>query len=217
MIASAREVYDARPPPWTTKPYAGAVLAPGTNSPSLHQPAAPADRGAQHTIDSPIGPIRLRAAGESIVEIAILDGLTSPGPADGWPIDRGPFREAVAQLDGYFAGARRNFELPLAPEGTPFQHRVWAALRTLPFGARVSYARIAQIAGLPPTSIRAVGGANSRNPISIVVPCHRVIGADGSLTGYAGGLPAKAWLLDHEARHGGAGDTFAWAAEGLRA
>jgi methylated-DNA-[protein]-cysteine S-methyltransferase len=101
------------------------------------------------------------------------------------------------QLEAYFAGERSDFDLPLAPTGTPFQHTVWNALREIPFGETRSYRQVADQIGHP--AARAVGRANGRNPISIIVPCHRVIGADRSLTGYAGGVDRKRWLLDHEA------------------
>jgi len=106
---------------------------------------------------------------------------------------------AAAQLAAYFAGERHTFDLPLAPAGTPFQHRVWDALLDIPYGEVRSYGELARALGRPAAS-RAVGFANSKNPISIIVPCHRVIGARGALTGYAGGMTAKAWLLEHERR-----------------
>jgi O-6-methylguanine DNA methyltransferase len=109
-----------------------------------------------------------------------------------------PLRAAAEQLDQYFAGARRRFDLPLDLPGTPFQQRVWQALSEIPFGETLSYGQLAARIGKPGAA-RAVGLANNRNPISIIVPCHRVIGADGSLTGYGGGLDRKRWLLAHEA------------------
>jgi methylated-DNA-[protein]-cysteine S-methyltransferase len=105
--------------------------------------------------------------------------------------------EARRQLDAYFVGAITAFTLPLAASGTPFQQRVWAALREIPFGETISYAAIARRIGAS-DAVRAVGAANGRNPLSIVVPCHRVIGADGSLTGFGGGIERKRWLLQHE-------------------
>jgi len=107
------------------------------------------------------------------------------------------FRETVAQLRAYFAGERTAFDIPLAPAGTSFQRDVWSAIAGVPFGATITYAELARRAGNP-TAIRAAGAANGRNPISIVIPCHRVVGTDGRLTGYSGGLDAKRWLLDHE-------------------
>jgi methylated-DNA-[protein]-cysteine S-methyltransferase len=121
---------------------------------------------------------------------------------DTWIRDDTAFEDARAQLAEYFAGTRRTFELPLHPAGTPFQQRVWGALRDIPYGETASYGQTAAAVGAP-SAARAVGLANGQNPISIVVPCHRVVGADGSLTGYGGGLPAKQWLLAHEASHAG--------------
>ncbi len=106
-------------------------------------------------------------------------------------------RRARQQLEEYLAGERTEFDLPLDPVGTPFQQRAWAVLRTIPYGTTISYGEQARQLGAP-TAARAVGAANGRNPLSVVVPCHRVTGADGRLTGFAGGLDAKAWLLDHE-------------------
>lgn len=112
------------------------------------------------------------------------------------PSALGPVARA---LERYFAGKARTFDLALAPEGTPFQRRVWRALLRVPFGETVGYAELAREAGVP-RAARAVGRANATNPISIVVPCHRVVGSNGHLTGFAGGLENKAWLLDHELR-----------------
>lgn len=118
---------------------------------------------------------------------------------DGWQQDENaiPFRETVAQLSAYFAGELHEFDLPLKAAGTPFQQTVWQALSTIPYGKTVSYKDIAEQVHLPKAS-RAVGMTNGRNPISIIIPCHRVIGANGKLTGYGGGLHRKEWLLEHE-------------------
>lgn len=149
-------------------------------------------------IESPLGTIDLFAQGEALVGLYL--------PATRWPLPERaraiarttPILErAAAQLAEYFAGARRDFELPLAPAGTEFQRTVWRALQAIPFGATRSYAELARAIDRPSAS-RAVGAANGRNPISIVVPCHRVIGASGDLTGYGGGMAAKQWLLVHE-------------------
>lgn len=107
--------------------------------------------------------------------------------------------EAIRQIQSYFAGERTDFELPLEPEGTSFQKRVWQALRRIPYGQTRSYAEIAREIGSP-KGFRAVGAANGRNPLPVIVPCHRVIGADGSLTGFGGGLPVKRILLEMEAQ-----------------
>ena len=105
--------------------------------------------------------------------------------------------DARRQLGEYFEGKRRSFDLSLAPRGTAFQHAVWKQLRAIPYGETISYGTLARRVGNP-RAARAVGHANGRNPIAIVIPCHRVIGADGGLVGYAGGLPMKRWLLEHE-------------------
>lgn len=124
----------------------------------------------------------------------------SPGPA--WRRDDDAFDDARRQLAEYFTGARTRFDLPLHAGGTPFQQRVWAALLDIPYGETASYGQTAAAIGAP-TASRAVGLANGQNPISIIVPCHRVVGAGGALTGYGGGLAAKRWLLTHEAAHAG--------------
>jgi methylated-DNA-[protein]-cysteine S-methyltransferase len=105
--------------------------------------------------------------------------------------------QTAKQLDAYFAGVREIFDLPLAPRGTPFQHAVWRALAQIPFGETRSYSDIAKAVGRA-SAVRAVAAANARNPLSIIVPCHRVIGKDGTLSGYAGGIETKRWLLAHE-------------------
>ncbi|HWC77157.1 MAG TPA: methylated-DNA--[protein]-cysteine S-methyltransferase, partial [Blastocatellia bacterium] len=115
-------------------------------------------------------------------------------PDAGWKEEKAPLREVSAQLKSYFNGKLREFDLPLLPRGTPFQLEVWKALRGIPFGETISYAELARRIGKP-SAMRAVGAANGQNPISIVIPCHRVIGSDGSLTGYGGGMERKAYLL----------------------
>jgi methylated-DNA-[protein]-cysteine S-methyltransferase len=136
-------------------------------------------------------------------DAAGLRGLYLPDPRHGPAVAGAPgeapvFAAAREQLDAYFAGELEAFDLPLAPEGTDFQRRVWAELERIPFGETISYSTLADRLGNP-RAVRAVGLANGRNPISIVVPCHRVIGADGTLVGYGGGLENKRWLLEHEA------------------
>ena len=145
------------------------------------------------TIDSPLGELLLAGDGQALTALH-MDGL----PAPGWRRDPERFREVAEQLRAYFMGELREFDVPLAPHGTPFQQRVWAALRDIPYGATVSYAELAAAVGRPGAA-RAVGAANGRNPIAVVIPCHRVIGASGTLTGYGGGLPRKRLLLDLEA------------------
>ncbi|WP_281395691.1 methylated-DNA--[protein]-cysteine S-methyltransferase [Allocatelliglobosispora scoriae] len=121
---------------------------------------------------------------------------------DEWQRDDTAFDDVRTQLDEYFAGTRRAFDLPLSATGTDFQRRAWTALVEIPYGETRSYAKQAVAIGSP-TAFRAVGLANGQNPISIIVPCHRVVGANGALTGYGGGLDAKRWLLAHEANHSG--------------
>jgi methylated-DNA-[protein]-cysteine S-methyltransferase len=167
------------------------------------------------TLGSPLGPLELCAEGGQLTGLYFAGHRGRPAstqvstPAQtGSAADRALLEAAGAQLDEYFAGRRQRFELPLAPRGTPFQRIVWQALAGLPFGATVSYAELAQRIGRSGAA-RAVGLANAKNPISIVLPCHRVIAASGALTGYAGGLPAKAWLLRHEGHGGTAQKEFA--------
>jgi methylated-DNA-[protein]-cysteine S-methyltransferase len=150
------------------------------------------------TVPSPIGRLTLVGEGGALSAIFFARDERLPRrPPAGWREDDRGLGEARAQLDQYFAGRRTTFDLPLALRGTPFQMSVWRALLTIPFGATASYGKIAAAIGRPGAS-RAVGGANHRNPIPIIVPCHRVIGSDGSLTGYGGGEPIKRRLLDLE-------------------
>jgi len=153
-------------------------------------------------VDSPIGPLTLVAADGELTGLYLdaprLGGRQHAPSAEtlGAPGDPAsePFALAADQLGAYFAGQLTDFTLPLAPAGTPFQRRVWAALRDIPYGETRSYGQLAGEIGNP-AAVRAVGLANGRNPIAIVIPCHRVIGADGSLTGYGGGLDRKRYLL----------------------
>ncbi|HJW45413.1 MAG TPA: methylated-DNA--[protein]-cysteine S-methyltransferase [Lysobacter sp.] len=149
-------------------------------------------------IDSPVGPLLLAGndAGLHLIEFHAPRHPMSRG--DDWcEGDNAVLQRTQAQLAEYFAGERRHFELPLAPQGTEFQRQVWWELANIPFGATISYAELATRLGRP-SATRAVGAANGRNPIPIVLPCHRVIGADGSLTGFGGGLPTKQFLLQLE-------------------
>jgi methylated-DNA-[protein]-cysteine S-methyltransferase len=148
---------------------------------------------------SPLGELLLASDGEALTGLYMEERQHGPGGEVSWITDRGPLREVLAQVDAYFAGERRTFSLPLAPEGSAFQLRVWRALEEIPYGETWSYRRLAEQVGMPGAA-RAVGSANARNPISLVVPCHRVIGSAGALIGYGGGLSRKRWLLDHEAR-----------------
>jgi methylated-DNA-[protein]-cysteine S-methyltransferase len=173
-----------------------ATMDPGIGRDDDNEPAL---RFAE--LETPVGVVRVVAAAGVIrrVDLATQDRFRDV-PADGHRPDEPVLRRAVEQLREYFAGARLLFDLPLAPEGgTPFQRRAWQALCAIPFGHTRSYGDQARAIGTP-AAVRAVGAANARNPIGIIVPCHRVIGSDGKLTGYGGGLPAKKWLLEHEAR-----------------
>ena len=147
-----------------------------------------------HEIDSAVGRLLLAGDGESLIQVCFQSGPRPLRPQAGWIADAAPFRAAVAQLEEYFAGKRRRFDLPLAPRGTEFQRCVWRALLEIPYGRTVSYGELARRIARPSAS-RAVGLANGANPLPIIVPCHRVIGADGSLTGFGGGLPIKRKLL----------------------
>ncbi|MEM7261834.1 MAG: methylated-DNA--[protein]-cysteine S-methyltransferase [Planctomycetota bacterium] len=153
-------------------------------------------------VDHPtaVGSLRLEVGGGSLRRLELpRDRSESPPPnlRDARPEDASVLDAVRHQLDEYFEHRRRRFELPLAPEGTEFQRRVWSELEAIPFGETISYGELATRVGNPKAS-RAVGAANGQNPIAIIVPCHRVIGADGRLTGFGGGLPMKEWLLNWE-------------------
>ena len=143
-------------------------------------------------VPSPVGELLLARDDHGIAEIHF-----HPDPHDDWQRNDTAFADAIAQLDEYFLGKRRKFTLKIAPRGTAFQLDVWGALREIPYGETRSYREIARRIGKP-EAIRAVGAANGANPLPIVVPCHRVIGSNGSLTGFGGGLAAKRYLLDLE-------------------
>ena len=146
--------------------------------------------GACRTIESPVGPLTIAAADGAITELSFGDG----GPRHG---GGGLLDEAARQLSAYFAGGRSAFDLPLAPEGTPFRTRVWQAMRAIPYGQTRSYGALARLLDSAP---RAVGGACGANPIAIIIPCHRVVAAGGALGGFSGGAgcDTKRQLLDHE-------------------
>jgi methylated-DNA-[protein]-cysteine S-methyltransferase len=149
-------------------------------------------------IPSPIGDLRLHAGPDALTRIEFSPFPESGADPDGPAPDHPVLALAATQLREYFAGTRTEFSLPLAAVGTEFQHRVWDELVRIPYGRTAGYGDVAARLGLPPGASRAVGLANGRNPIPIVVPCHRVIGANGTLTGYAGGLERKRLLLDLE-------------------
>ena len=153
-------------------------------------------------VDSPIGRLMLTSDGTALTGLFMEPSRKAP-PCEGWVEDltAEPLAATARQLDEYFSGSRREFALPLRFDGgTAFQRRVWQELTEIRYGETLSYGQLARRIGNPSAS-RAVGLANGRNPISILVPCHRVIGADGSLTGYGGGLERKRWLLAHEGLH----------------
>jgi methylated-DNA-[protein]-cysteine S-methyltransferase len=156
--------------------------------------AAPDRSWGVAVLDTPVGPLRIVISDHGLSEIRFgADSRHQAAP--GHPV----LRSAVAQLDEYFAGRRTTFDLPLAPAGSPFQRRVWEALREIPYGRTESYGALAARLGLV-NGARAVGAANGQNPLPIVVPCHRVVGANGRLVGYGGGLERKRTLLEIEAR-----------------
>ena len=177
-------------------------VAPDTDAPRL-----------SHTVGSPIGALLLTGDGHALTGLYMLDGRRHQARAGQDPRDQAGltpsparFREVAAQLDAYFAGELKEFTVPLAPSGTAFQLEVWTELTNIPYGSTVSYGDIARALGKRPVAARAVGLANGANPISVIVPCHRVIGSDGSLTGYGGGLERKELLLRLE----GAGPVTLW-------
>jgi methylated-DNA-[protein]-cysteine S-methyltransferase len=153
------------------------------------------------TLSSPVGELLLAGDVDGLRMVGFQDGLHPTKPQPDWQDDPRPFKKTITQLQEYFAGKRREFDLPLVPEGTAFQLKVWNTLRTIPYGKTWSYGELARRIRKPKAS-RAVGAANGQNPIPIIVPCHRVIGADGSLTGFGGGLKIKRILLELESDEG---------------
>ncbi|HEY0505011.1 MAG TPA: methylated-DNA--[protein]-cysteine S-methyltransferase [Lysobacter sp.] len=160
-------------------------------------------------VPSPVGPLLLAASDEGLHLIEFQRPRHPMARVAEWrPGENDVIRLVARQLREYFAGQRRDFELPLAPRGTDFQQAVWHTLASIPYGATISYAQLAQRVGRP-SAVRAVGAANGRNPLPLVLPCHRVIGSDGSLTGFGGGLPTKEFLLRMEGALPVATDLFA--------
>ncbi len=149
----------------------------------------------QYAYDFPVGRICIETTDAAVTKIQMGD--TEEGAV---VCETALIREAAGQLGEYFEGSRKTFTLPLQAEGTPFQEKVWQGLRAIPYGETRSYQALAESIGHP-KACRAVGGANHHNPIMIVIPCHRVIGKNGSLVGFGGGLNVKAWLLEHEKKH----------------
>ncbi|HEY3723854.1 MAG TPA: methylated-DNA--[protein]-cysteine S-methyltransferase [Acidimicrobiia bacterium] len=149
------------------------------------------------TTPSPVGFITVAGDGAAVTGLRMEDQAYPPAGAEAWVRDDTAFGDVVEQLDEYFAGTRTEFDITLRLDGTEFQRRVWSALLEIPYGETTSYGELARRIGQP-TASRAVGLANGRNPVGIIVPCHRVIGADGSLTGYGGGIERKQALLELE-------------------
>jgi methylated-DNA-[protein]-cysteine S-methyltransferase len=145
-------------------------------------------------LETPIGSLLLVGDGARLVELGFPSGKAARRHQPGWVHDPRQFTRIKAQLNDYFAGRLREFDIPLAPRGTDFQRQVWQALQTIPYGETVSYGELARWIGRPKAS-RAVGAANGQNPIPIIIPCHRVIGSSGKLVGFGGGLPTKQKLL----------------------
>jgi len=156
---------------------------------------------AIHTVyyKSPIGTLLLEAAEEQLTVASFVDDVSVSATGT---TSSSVLATAITQLDEYFAGSRRQFDLPLQPQGTSFQQKVWDQLLRIPFAETITYLQMAKRLGNV-KSIRAAASANGKNPIGIIIPCHRVVGADGKLTGYAGGLHRKQWLLEHEAKIAG--------------
>lgn len=151
-------------------------------------------------LDSPIGLLRLVATDQGLSRLLFDQQTVEDMDSDGDPVDADNhpvLAAATVQLEEYFAGKRQEFDIPLDLEGTEFQRAAWSALASVPFGETRSYRQQAEAIGRP-KAVRAIGAANGRNPVPIVVPCHRIVGSDGSLTGYGGGLPIKEFLLSHE-------------------
>ena len=153
-------------------------------------------------IPSPIGQLLLAGSDRALQIVGFPRGNKARGAEPGWKRDDAPFLDAARQLGEYFMGERRDFDLQLEPTGTQFQIDVLNALTTIPYGETWSYRDVAEIVGRP-KAVRAVGNANGRNPLPIVIPCHRVIGSTGDLTGFGGGLETKRYLLDLERSHSG--------------
>ena len=159
---------------------------------------APAPPRIWYTImDSPFGPLCVAGVKAGLLRVDFQCGNRPVRPAAAWQEDPSHLETATHQLQEYFQGQRQSFTLPLAPPGTPFQQRVWQELQRIPFGTTLTYGELAQRLGMPQAA-RAVGHANGRNPLAIVIPCHRLIGSDGQLHGYASGIALKQRLLQHE-------------------
>ncbi len=156
---------------------------------------------------TPIGTLLLASDGEYLQLLGFPTGAMKRRHGSDWEKNDEPFKTVIKQLDEYFDGSRQDFDLPLRPQGTEFQRRVWQALQQIPYGGTWSYGELAKYVGNPKAS-RAVGAANGINPIPVIIPCHRVIGSNGKLTGFGGGLETKAFLLNLEAKRRAPGLDF---------
>ncbi|MDQ1320689.1 MAG: methylated-DNA-[protein]-cysteine S-methyltransferase [Actinomycetota bacterium] len=174
-------------------------MTPVIKEPAASQGAAMARNPTYRTIDSPVGPVTLIGSGRTVVRLVLAGQRAEPDSGGCSGSDANAFPDAVAQLDAYFDGRLRRFDIDVRLDGTDFQRRVWAAAQAIPYGQTRSYSQIAAQIGAPGAS-RAVGVALGRNPVPIIVACHRVIGSSGALTGYAGGIECKKALIAHEAR-----------------
>lgn len=154
---------------------------------------------AYTNMDSPIGRLLIAGEADCVRVVAFTEGYKAWQPAADWRRDAAPLKTAIEQLRAYFAGELSRFDLDLDPPGTAFQQCVWTALGHIPYGETRTYGELSKEIGRP-RAARAVGAANGANPLVVMVPCHRLVGADGSLTGFGGGIAAKAWLLDLEAK-----------------
>ena len=154
------------------------------------------------TQDSPIGELLLvgepAGDGVTLTSVSVTGQRHAPRPQPGWRLHPGAFADVTRQLEAYFAGELTAFDLDLAPRGTPFQQRIWQALDSVPYGTTITYGELAAQLGVPRDRVVALGAAIGANPLLIIRPCHRVIGADGTMRGYAGGVERKQWLLVHE-------------------
>jgi methylated-DNA-[protein]-cysteine S-methyltransferase len=154
------------------------------------------------TQDSPIGELLLvgepAGDGVTLTSVSVTGQRHAPRHRPDWHLDPGAFADVTRQLEAYFAGELTVFDLDLAPRGTPFQQRIWQALDSVPYGTTITYGELAAQLGVPPERVVALGAAIGANPLLIIRPCHRVIGADGTMRGYAGGVERKQWLLVHE-------------------
>ena len=159
--------------------------------------ALPSEPLRYHVMQSPIGDLLLGGDAEALHLVHFQGGVRPMKVPKDWKADPKPFKETVRQLNAYFSAKLKDFDLPLSPSGTDFQLKVWRTLQTIPYGETWSYGKLARRIQRPDAP-RAVGAANGQNPIPVIIPCHRVIGADGSLTGFGGGLPIKQKLLSLE-------------------